>query len=118
MNNTRKLFSGIQEKCIDRFVTDVRIWVWDEETETKHERERTMNANTQATILKAELFALLNRYKELALRCATAVTPDDSRDEAYEQVDAAACELARVYDSLGPVFTDAFQDKPNFAFQI
>lgn len=74
--------------------------------------------------LRRRLFALLADYKALELRLL--VTPsagfatEDVALEARAQVNSAGCALARVYEEVAalPLFTDAANDRPEFAVAL
>lgn len=66
-----------------------------------------MQSNVKAFTLRTELFNLLAKFKSLHQEVTFA--PNCDTDVA-SQLDAAACELARVYDSLPEFFTDAARE--------
>ncbi len=80
-----------------------------------------MQANERAWQLRSKLFDLIGEFRGLHAAICDAEIPCDtpgsdfesrflSAYEACSQVDAAACELARLHDALPDLFIDAARD--------
>lgn len=66
----------------------------------------------KAFSLRSELFELIGKFKDLHSAALKIAIPDDDASldallEEQGQIDAAACDLARVYNSLPWVFIAA-----------
>lgn len=77
-----------------------------------------MNANDKAMQLRRKLFDLVNEFKDLNLPTRDGTGELDSRAEGSSQIDDAACKLATVYESLGPIFTDTARDPKDQQFAV
>lgn len=82
-----------------------------------------MTANARAFDLRSNLSALVGEFKDLQLAIWAAL-PDaadpafDRYVEASGQADSAACALARVYDALPDLFTDAARDDKDQSYRL
>ena len=64
-----------------------------------------MKVNIKAAELRTKLFDLVNAFKDLSIQAH-----NESKWDAYQEIDDAACKLAGIYEKLPDVFTDAYQD--------
>ena len=72
-----------------------------------------MKLNLKAADLRRKLFELTNEFKALSL--AVHNTEDI---EASLEIDQAACDLARIYESLPDVFIDGYRDAKDQSHRV
>ena len=78
----------------------------------------TKHVNTVAWQLRTELFELTNKFKDLQAMARNGQGDFDAKFEASQQIDTAACALAKVHEALGDVFVDASRDEKDMAYAI
>jgi dihydrodipicolinate reductase len=81
-----------------------------------------MVLNIEADAIRTKLFDLINEIKQLELRAANSEEGSvELRSEASQQLDAAGCQLAAVYNRIREdfdVFIDASRDDQSFKFHV
>lgn len=91
-------------------VDGYKEWYVDDKQLTEQEfNEKLKSTNTlqRAFQCRQDLFKVLTLFKETHMQ---AVVSADVSDEAIDQLDTTACELARLYDSLPDVFVAHVRD--------
>lgn len=78
-----------------------------------------MTASAKAWELRSKLFALANEFRDLHTGLqASGYARSSEFYQALGQADQSACDLFRLHDQLGDLFTDAAKDRPEYPFPL